>query len=883
MDKKFFSTDNFNLINNIVNVTLKKKYDINTNQSFKNKIIDSMKYVYSNVSPQPPRNISYDKYLDMMNIKCISIIVPNIVKELSDQRDLPNNEFENSFQASQQPSSSNSDYHQNYDPKALPLPQNSNDVSSGNVSEQFEELQNDRQAEIKQEEEKQKIPHPQPVQVNEIPPSLENTNKEFNRRLQERNVNFNNLIQNDNQVQPVQNQMHKVMQEQVQERVQDSMMGSEQNQSVEQFFPSPSDLTNETNMASVNNNLDESFVQKSHHTIQQYKQHEGENNELNTNTNTNMNTIQPVITRTEGQNVMNNPDIVSIPEEHQINRHVTDNTTPNVFHPNNVNNIDPVIYPYKPQYVKKVHFFTIDSRDRDLEIYPNPSYFQVKFSPATDDIITKTVNVRTNIQNVLYVIREDVSGERGATIPRDFDNIYYIQNTQTIVPLESTYVCGICPNRYYDNSLDSNCIPPTTEKSKILPIKKYSYRPIWNNKIGIQSTVLDVPYLLLNIKELESYSPYVGTNTPNRNAFAKLVYESNFGEVSPYIKMLTSETDEYYLYSPTALGKLDKMTLFLSTPEGNPFFFGRDKLFIDRFEMSPNYMKNCPSGEIDNMEIGINATRVYINTDQTFCACTKNCNCNTPLKSHCLKPGDLIYFYNTKPCKPVYIMFHDPDSQIPYNNYQLIINEENDTLINLSINIMIDEMQDEIESIDFSKFLSADNYLTLLIDNKNEFYKILEVDQTNVTLEKNGSLNLSDNIIISKVGYAKKNNKGFQSNDKDDLTYDGGVRVCNVGDSISCMQNINQDNCDPNCDDYDKNNPGSKAEMLTLETISDPTDELYFDIDIPFDNISPELLEDNYKPGQVFLIKQKLQINYTFKVVTLEKDYNILESHLVGP
>ena len=61
----------------------------------------------------------------------------------------------------------------------------------------------------------------------------------------------------------------------------------------------------------------------------------------------------------------------------------------------------------------------------------------------------------------------------------------------------------------------------------------------------------------------------------------------------------------------------------------------------------------------------------------------------------------------------------------------------------------------------------------------------------------------------------------------------------------------------PNCDDYDKNNPGSKAEMLKLETISDPTDELYFDIDIPFDNISPELLEDNYKPGQVFLIKQK--------------------------
>ena len=58
---------------------------------------------------------------------------------------------------------------------------------------------------------------------------------------------------------------------------------------------------------------------------------------------------------------------------------------------------------------------------------------------------------------------------------------------------------------------------------------------------------------------------------------------------------------------------------------------------------------------------------------------------------------------------------------------------------------------------------------------------------------------------------------------------------------------------------------------------------LFFDIDYAFDNIPLTFLGDNFKPGQIFIIKQKLQISYTFKIVTLEKDYNILQSLLVGP
>ena len=34
---------------------------------------------------------------------------------------------------------------------------------------------------------------------------------------------------------------------------------------------------------------------------------------------------------------------------------------------------------------------------------------------------------------------------------------------------------------------------------------------------------------------------------------------------------------------------------------------------------------------------------------------------------------------------------------------------------------------------------------------------------------------------------------------------------------------------------------------------------------------------DIYKSEQIFIIKQKLQVSYTFKVVTIEKDYNSME------
>lgn len=818
MDKLFFSRDNYNLLNKIIGIKIKELHNTDLDPSYNKLIVESMKSVYSTINPVPPSNLTPKKYLDMINIKCLQVAIPNITNSINSKpvqrpqyeiHQEQQQKLNESFMASQQ--NNKKDFNDTGD---YLLPKNSNDFVDDNIDKKFEEIENNRRTENINRE--QNISREQNIErqvirvQKEKPASIDETTSLFNQKMQERGI----------VPQPSSNS------------------NSNTNNELETFVSGNSSLAPvqfETNLSP------DELLYERNNRLQQLKRNEE-------------------------------------PLRPQIKE--------DAYNPNSVSNIiSPVMFPEKPRYVKRVRYFTVDSRDRDLEIYPNPSYFQVKFAPATDDIITKSFNVKSDMYDILYTIREDVSGERGASITRDYSNIYYLQCTQALVPLEAIYVCGICPNRYYNNTIDSVCEHNPSINDRIIPIEQHTNKAIWNNKIGIQTTVLDVPYLLLDIEELESYSPYSGTNTANRNAFAKLVYDTNFGVLSPFIKMITSSTDEYYVYAPTALGRLDKMTLQLNNPEGNPFFFGRDKLFVEKFERSPNYLKNCPSGlDQSGNEFGVFATRVYIDTSQSFCSCETRCNCNAPLKSSCLKPGDLIYFYNTRPCKPVYVMFQNKDDHISYNNFRLIVNEETTDTYNISINIIVNGMTQHEEPIDFSKFADVDNYLALLINNKDEFFNILEIDSTNITINKNGNVDLMTDFPISKVGYAKQNNKGFQTNVESDLISVNGVRVCAVGDATLCGEN--DPACipgNPTCTMYQPDNPGPTATNFISVGVEDQTNILYFDIDYPFDNLSPNILGESYKDGQIFFIKQKLQISYTFKVVSLEKDYNPIESYLVGP
>lgn len=836
MDILFFSRDNFNLLHQIIDNKIKEQHEYEVENRHNKDIINVMKYVYSKVNPKPPSNMTKTKYLDLMNIKCLSMILPQIEEKINTQRDLTKIE-ENNMQSDKHITSQSSSqitmrnpYGIEYSPDKVPKPEvisnNGNDIENKleelkftrNTFEQENPTPNQKldqdvrsdknipnQNMNSSREHVDSVTHTPNQNMNsldltgkhdnsdtyinsgyrknlmdkkEMPPSSEQTLNLYNKRLEERGISALNILQKHQQI-----NNNNLQDQNYNQQI------TKQNQEIhERFGP-----------------------------MQNNEERISEENEWN---------VSPLLYDKNGINNRNNP--------------------------NDINTISPVILPPKPAYIKKYHFVTIDSRDRDLSLYPNPSFFQVKFAPASDNIITNTINVKTGSVEIKYIIRQDVIGDRGASITREFDNILYIQCLQALVPKDNIYVCGICPNRYYNNSIDVTC----DQENKQIPTKENSNRAIWNNRIGIETTVLDEPYLYLNISELESYSPYGATNTTGRNAFAKLVYESNFGILSSYIKMQTSDIDEFYRYSPTALGKIDKFTLSLLRPQGDLFDFGKDKLFVLRFEESDFLLKNCENSP---------ATRVVISQTKSFCNCDIKCNCDNPVNSHCLKPGDQIFFYSTKPCKPSFILFHDPYNQMSYNNFRLIINDDQmSNSLNISIAIIVDEMTDTEELIDFSTFVGIHDYLVLRLDLGgnfcNEFFKVIYIDCTNIIIEKNNDIELMDNIIINKIGYALKNKKGIQSDNKNDIISKFGIRVCNVGDSTL------------DCNTYDPNDGNSGI----------PGEELVFDIDIPFDSL-PSFCLENYKDCEIFFIKQKLQISYTFKIVTLEKDYCQLESLLVGP
>lgn len=495
------------------------------------------------------------------------------------------------------------------------------------------------------------------------------------------------------------------------------------------------------------------------------------------------------------------------------------------YHPNSVTNPSNVILPQQSSNIKRCRFVTIDSADRDLELYPDPNYFQVKFQGVNDCKQNKCERVC----NILYEKKEIVEGSKGAVVEGKLSNILYIYCSEALVPNEPIYICGQCPNKYYEPSVDvkgSN------------PVRNLSYRPIWTSKIGTTTTILDENYLFLNIPELADYSPYYGTNTPARKAFAKLTYATDFGALTSFIKLNPSCSNEYYLHAPTALATVDKMTLSLQTSTGKRFNFGRDKLFIKSISQgSP--LRSLPKDAEEE-----HSTRIRISTNYGVCKCRtggkEQCQCLEPITSHCLKPGDLIYIYDTVPCNPSgLVIYKEPYKQI-FRNFKIKnLSEMGKNIVQLSL-----EISGTNDFVNFQTFLCKDDFLVLrTIDNCLNYFKVIDVHPTCVTICENNTFILQDDLEIKEILYAKRNNKGIQSSDPDKLNTKDGIRVCNVnsGDNCECIE---------------------------------------FDIEYPFSLLCTSFLE-NYKEGDMFFIKDKLQISYTFEFALIESDYTPLNSQRV--
>ncbi len=781
MDKLFFSKYNFELIHKIVAERVKETYDTEIDNQYNDTMVKAMEYVYEKVGNEPPKGVTQKQCLDMMNVKILSLVLPKIVKSLDPPKQPPISPLEQERQ-------SIDPRQQFFEPSKMEnkLPMPVSPVYHDDVNQEMDKLESERRGEM--------MPPPQPsanIPISESQldkPTLEEATQRYNQMMQNRGIN-----QSQSQSKGVEDLL-------------------------ENLFPKDDEV--EINRPQQVQKLEPFSSEPNHATVPPPENIKTINSESSSS-------FDPLFSTSQAPelDIVSNREPISI-----LSPEITNREYQPAFHPNTVSNVENVILPKKTKYIKKINWITMDSRDRDLEIYPDPNHFQVKFSPANNAI---SPNV-TELDNVAYETRDEIVGDKGASIPRTYDNILFIFCSLATVPNDNIFVCGICPNKYYGPEIDAKKCPPR---------KDLSYQPIWNKEIGTITTVLDEPYLILNIPELESYNTYEGTNTTSRNAFAKLVYDTDFGLLNSFIKMRTSEPEEFYYYSPTALGKIDKFTLNLLTTSGKPFNFGRDKLFIKSFgQGSP--IRGTPK------DMGpIPSTRVTISKSFAVCKCRNapDCDCHIPITSHCLKPGDLIFIYDTKPCDSSFVVFYDPKTRELFKNFEIKIVESDSNKTTLQIDLIKNE---EIKhAINFSIFLDVDDFLALRTSQGTFLYQVIDLNNDTITVLNNVEQDITEDLEVSNVGRAKRNNKGIQTENKDTLNSQFGIRVCNLDDKEPCDEEQN---------------------------------ELHFDIEFPFDMLSPSFLE-NYVEGDMFLIKQKLQISYTFKICTLEKDYYPIESFLVGP
>ena len=83
ISKTFYSSGNKNAIKHIINEDIYKNTNTNINASHDLVILETMKFVESQVSPEPPRGMKSDEYLYLMNNDKINNKLNIQLKDLS--------------------------------------------------------------------------------------------------------------------------------------------------------------------------------------------------------------------------------------------------------------------------------------------------------------------------------------------------------------------------------------------------------------------------------------------------------------------------------------------------------------------------------------------------------------------------------------------------------------------------------------------------------------------------------------------------------------------------------------------------------------------------------------------------------------------------------
>ena len=484
IDKLFNSDGNKNAIKSIINDKIITNNNTNINNNFDNLIFETMNYVQSQVSSYPPDGMKKEEYLFLMNKKVYDIVTPIIIKKL-DQNKIKEKEIQknnilsnkNQNQSQTQVNNQNNSSNQN---KNITMTNSKKRDSLQTSSEPiFDSLL------LKNYETPAIIDYPKPSSNLKKDENMENkiTNLE-----NERNVLTPKIRPIDFTVKQEEKPANTL-------KLYNDLLGN-YNQQV-------ADMTNfEISQKNINNKvekLEENNLSTPIDILLMSQSQVNEINEINTAYNrTDIETFIPSEIN-QNQNIKQNYSYSSVNNDDLNNNYNNDIHTRNITQNYNqefssVNNKNSNILFKEPTFkiVHKKFYIIFDSSDRDLYEYPNPTSFQVKFSPAGNNFIFQ--NYYDNYNTLILSEKNIVYGDASKlSVQETFDNINNISCKSVNVPTNTIYI----------GSTD----PQSTLTGTPLNIFKESY-------------------LYLVIPELRG--PYRGGNLLAYNSFAKLLV--NYGD-----------------------------------------------------------------------------------------------------------------------------------------------------------------------------------------------------------------------------------------------------------------------------------------------------------------------------------------------------------------
>jgi hypothetical protein len=326
----------------------------------------------------------------------------------------------------------------------------------------------------------------------------------------------------------------------------------------------------------------------------------------------------------------------------------TNNNNDLNFSPYGNDRLTTVILPPKTDMIEKNVKVIVNSFYRNKELYPDQNYFEIKFSPASNSYILDSYVDSEGV--LIYQGKEIVLGDpQGTTVSIGFDNIKQVKISDILCPVIANYRGGRGPVLY-------NGPKEITNQSNFS-----QYDAIFTKSVGIPQGIFKEPLLYLIIPQLQGN--IFGTGDFIRKAYSRLVpeYGSNPGFVSVYTSLYSAlrpmDDTEFYVYDPVSGGRIDKITPSIFNYHGQFYDFGIDKLYIDLlYPGTKRYNGYCGPK--------YRYTKILIQRENDgyipYCSNTSVYKqaCNT-LNSHPIAPGDLIYFFDTRPQEQDVIYFEE--------------------------------------------------------------------------------------------------------------------------------------------------------------------------------------------------------------------------------